>query len=89
MDCNGCDEIVAEGRVLSSDSNELVYQIPLGPNAMKILIEFPRITDAYLWRTAATMTRVGEAKDMIVAWPADRVVVRTIEQEKEDNVVTF
>lgn len=90
MDWCGTDGIVAEGRVLSNDPKELVQKIPLGLDAMKIIIDNPRIPDAFLWRPAPNLTRVGESEGEIVAWPTSRVVLRnTYQVEKEDNGVKF
>lgn len=88
MHWTGVDEVVAEGRVLSNDPSELINNIPLGPDAMKILIDIPRKPEVFLWRPTSSCTHIGEAKDDVVAWPAGRVILHSIENsEKEDNVV--
>ena len=88
MDWCGTDEIVAEGRILSGDPKEIVQHIPIGPDAMKIIIDNLRKPDAFLWRPALSLTRIGEVKGEIVAWPVSRVVLRNIDEfEKEDNEV--
>jgi hypothetical protein len=88
LDWTGIDEIVAEGRVLSTDPEELVYNIPLGPKAMKILIVIPKKLDAFLWRSTPKMlSQIGEAKNEIVAWPADRVVLHTLIHFEKDEVM--
>ena len=90
MDWCGTDEIVVEGRVLSSDPNELVQLSPLGPDAMKIIIDISRKPDAFLWRPALYLTRIGEVEGEIVAWPATRVVLHNLDNfDKEDHMVIF
>lgn len=85
LDWSGTDEIVAEGRVMSSDPNELLHRIPLGPNAKVVLIEFSRKLDAFLWRAVFNTIHIGEATGMLVAWPADRVIMHKPDQL--DNLV--
>lgn len=85
LDWSGTDEIVAEGRVVSSDPNELVHRIPLGPKAKIVLIEFPRKLDAFLWRAVFHTIHIGEAAGMLVAWPADKVILHKLDQI--DNTV--
>ena len=90
MDWCGTDEIVAEGRVLSSDPNELVQLSPLGSDAMKIIIDISRKPDAFLWRPTLRLTCIGEVEGEIVAWPVTRVVLHNVDHlEKEDNEVTL
>ena len=86
LDWRGIEEIVAEGRVVSDDPNKLVNDIPLGPDAMIILIDCPKKLDAFLWRPTTSFTLIGEATNNIVAWPANRVVQHSndhIEEEKD------
>lgn len=90
MDWSEIDEIVAEGRVVSSDPKELVQQIPLGSDAIKIIIDTVRKPDAFLWRPSLYLTRIGQVEGEIIAWPASRVVLHNFDNfEKEDNAVIF
>lgn len=74
-DWSGSEENVAEGRILSSDPNDLVNGIALGPNAVKVLIEKAIQPDAFLWGPATTMFSVEEAVGDMTAWP-DNCCVR-------------
>ena len=74
-DWSGTEEIVAEGRLHSTNPTELVNDLPLGPSAMAVWIDNPKNQDAYLWRPTVGLTRVGEANGKKVAWPESRVVV--------------
>jgi len=61
LDWYGGEEIVAAGELLSKDPNELLNQIPLGPNAVKIRVVICIKPDAYLWRPTTEMTYIGDA----------------------------
>ncbi|CAN7074670.1 unnamed protein product, partial [Brassica oleracea var. botrytis] len=43
LDCNNSGRKVAEGRVASTDPNELCHFVPLGPNASKVWIDVAKI----------------------------------------------
>ena len=89
LDWYGGEEIVAEGEMLSKDPNELLNEIPLGPNAVKIRVAISIIADAYLWRPTHEMTCIGEAEGETVVWPADRLIMETEQQsESQDNIST-
>lgn len=77
-DWRGNEDLVAEGRLHSSNPKELVSDIPLGPSAVAVWIDKPKNQDAYLWRPTSGLTRVGEAVGMKVAWPESRVVVEQV-----------
>ena len=91
LDWRENEEIVAEGRFVSDDPNELVNDVPLGPDAMIILVDCPIKLDAFLWRPTPSFTLIGAAKDNIVAWPKNRVVLHSTDhiEEEEDRVNKF
>ena len=73
---------------MSKDPNKLVNNIPLEPDAMVILIDLPKKADVFLWRPTSRFTLIGEAKDDLVAWPANRVVLHPSDHlEEEEDVV--
>ncbi|KAK9926973.1 hypothetical protein M0R45_024179 [Rubus argutus] len=87
LDWCGTEEIVVEGCWVSSDPKELVNQIPLGPNATKILVDIPNIPDAFLWRPTSNMSFVHQAQGKMIAWPVERVIMQIDEQsEEQDNI---
>ncbi|KAL0690551.1 hypothetical protein Bca4012_090229 [Brassica carinata] len=61
VDWSGSDENVAEGRIISSESEDFVNDIPLGPLAVKVLVETAIKSDAFLWRPATGMFIVEHA----------------------------
>lgn len=75
---------------MPSNPSELVQQIPLGPDAKKIIIDTVRNPEAFLWRPSPYSTHIGDVEGEIVAWPITKVVLHNFNNfEKEDNVVIF
>ena len=83
------DEVVAEGKIVSSDPKELCNEVPLGPNAKKNLIVHPRKLDVFLWRPSPGLVYIRDAKDEIVVWPADKVVIHKSEDSRKQNEVSL
>ncbi|CAA7049959.1 unnamed protein product [Microthlaspi erraticum] len=83
-DWSASDEKVAEGHILSSDPEEFVNEIPLGPNSVKVLVETGVKTEAFLWRPAPNMFTVGEAVGEIIAWPQSFTAIFENEEAPED-----
>uniref|UniRef100_A0A803NJ13 Uncharacterized protein n=1 Tax=Cannabis sativa TaxID=3483 RepID=A0A803NJ13_CANSA len=61
LDWCGSGETIADGHFVSSDPKDLVHQIPLGPNAMKVGIDVVRQPGAFLWRPTPAITCIEEA----------------------------
>ena len=55
------DELIAEGVLVSTEPNQLVNDIPLGPNAAVIKVEVVVKDSAFLWRPAPGMSNMGDA----------------------------
>ncbi|KAH7845106.1 hypothetical protein Vadar_025837 [Vaccinium darrowii] len=75
----GTGEIVAEGHWSSSDPMALVHHIPIGPNAMRVWVEAATKPDEYLWRTTSDMEFIKDAVGTTVAWPADKVLMDSMQ----------
>ncbi|KAH7846159.1 hypothetical protein Vadar_010583 [Vaccinium darrowii] len=71
----GTGEVVAEGRWSSSDPNDSVHHIPLGPNAMRVWVDLVKKREVYLWRPTSDMLYIEDAEGTTVAWPADKVLM--------------
>lgn len=84
VDWSGTAEDVAVGRILSSDPADFVNDIPLGPVAVKVLVETATNESAFLWRPATAMFTIGEAVGHIIAWPANNCVISDQELVPED-----
>ena len=48
----------------------------LGPHAMRVWVDVIKKPGSYLWRPNVEMSTIDEAKGYVVAWPADKVIVR-------------
>ncbi|CAH9070270.1 unnamed protein product [Cuscuta epithymum] len=75
LDISGSGKIVAEGHWSSSDPNQLVHFVPLGPNAMRVWVDMPRIPDALLWRPTSELECIEDAVGTTIAWPSNKVVM--------------
>lgn len=84
VDWSSCDENVAEGRVISYDADELVNGIPLGPNAVKVLVEKATKPEAFLWRPAPAMFTIEDVVGEMVAWHAEYCIVPSAGVVTED-----
>lgn len=84
VDWSGTDENVAEGRLISSDPEDFVNDIPLGPAAVKVLVETATKPEAYLWRPALKICSMEEAVGHIIAWPTSSCVVSDQGIQQED-----
>ncbi|XP_020876122.1 uncharacterized protein LOC110227132 [Arabidopsis lyrata subsp. lyrata] len=78
------DAIVAEGRIITSDPDELVNDCRLGPSDVKVLVDTATVPDTYLWKPALNMCTIESAIGQMIAWPASRCVNIENEQEPED-----
>lgn len=90
-DWSGSEAKVAEGRILSSDPEDFINDIPLGPNSVKVLVETAIKTDAFLWRPAPDMFTVAQAVGEIIAWPQcfAALLDNGVESEDIDPKVRF
>ncbi|KAH7838554.1 hypothetical protein Vadar_028050 [Vaccinium darrowii] len=71
----GTGEVVAEGCWSSSDPNERVHHIPLGPNAMRVWVDVAKNGATFSWRPTSDMETIEDAVGTTVAWPADKVLM--------------
>ncbi|KAG7536590.1 Patatin-like phospholipase domain [Arabidopsis suecica] len=84
VDWSGSDENIGEGRILSSDPDDLVNDCRLGPTDLKVLVETATKADAFLWRPATKMFTIQEAIGQIIAWPTSKCVLLDKELQIED-----
>ncbi|XP_022573719.2 uncharacterized protein LOC111215012 isoform X2 [Brassica napus] len=88
VDWASVDEKVAEGRVVSAEADELVNGVPLGPHAVKVLVETAIKADTFLWRPAHNMFTMEDAVGEMIAWHSDHCIVATAGLIPEDNAPT-
>lgn len=67
-----CDDVIAEGGLLSTDPKQLVDNIPLGPNADVVKVEKVIKKEAYLWRPSPDMSTIGDALHLSITWPIQK-----------------
>uniref|UniRef100_A0A9I9EEN0 Transposase Tnp1/En/Spm-like domain-containing protein n=1 Tax=Cucumis melo TaxID=3656 RepID=A0A9I9EEN0_CUCME len=80
LDWGGTREVVAESRWSSNDPKVTVDHVPLGPHAVKVWVDLPKKSNAFLWRPNSLMTYIKDVVGSTVAWPPDKVDKRTIVQ---------
>ncbi|XP_060964626.1 uncharacterized protein LOC115696944 [Cannabis sativa] len=77
LDWTGSGNIVVVGYFISDDPQDSVLGVPLGPFSMKVGVDFVREPNAFLWRPTSGLTCIEESVGNIIAWPADKVIMRT------------
>ena len=55
----------------------------------KKLIVHPRKLDVFLWRPSPGLVYIRDAKDEMVVWPVDKVVIHTSENSRKQDEVSF
>ena len=61
-------QVVAEGRLASTDPEALVHFKKLGSQGWKVWIDAAVDPEAFLWKPNSAMTTIGEAVGSTVAW---------------------
>jgi len=63
------DSVVGEGRLCSTDRQELVNNMPLGLSAAIVKVEKVFNKAAYLWRPSPGKFVMGDVLNENIAWP--------------------
>lgn len=58
----------------STNPDDVVHFVRLGPNATKICVDVPLIEDAPLWKTNSELQIIADAQGSIVAWQNDKLL---------------
>lgn len=74
LDLENRGEIIAEGKVLSSNPEDKVHFVTLGPDACKVLVQIVKIGKAKVWRPNGEVEYIEDALGTTVAWPKDKIV---------------
>lgn len=74
MDISGRKRVVAEGRVHSTDPEQKVHFVPLGPNAVRVWVDIVKVDDAAVWRSSDEIEFMRDALGSSIAWPIDQLV---------------
>ncbi|CAN7077746.1 unnamed protein product [Brassica oleracea var. botrytis] len=73
-DWNSTGVIVTEGRLCSTDPDDLVNDIPLGPGAAIVKVDVAVVEDAYQWRPVSDeMFLMSHAVKMKISWPQNKI----------------
>ncbi|XP_056862991.1 uncharacterized protein LOC130510571 [Raphanus sativus] len=75
MDISGRKRVVAEGRVHSTDPNQMVHFVRLGPNAARVWVDAVMVDDADVWRKSDEIESLKDAHGSSIAWPVDKLVI--------------
>ncbi|KAL0645564.1 hypothetical protein Bca4012_043855 [Brassica carinata] len=75
MDIDGRKLVVAEGRVHSTDQDQMVHFVRLGPNAGRVWVDAVMVDDADIWRKSDEIESMKDAHGSSIAWPIDKLVI--------------
>ena len=75
MDISERKQVVAEGRVHSTDPYQMVHFVRLGPNAARVWIDAVLVDDADAWRKSDEIESLKDAHGSSIAWPLDKLII--------------
>ncbi|CAE5959401.1 unnamed protein product [Arabidopsis arenosa] len=75
------DEVIAEGVICSTNKDELIDNIPLGLNAVILIVDLVLKPEACLWRPSPEMFVMGDALKTKIAWPVHRLELMDAPEE--------
>ncbi|KAG7530315.1 putative transposase Ptta/En/Spm plant [Arabidopsis suecica] len=78
------DATVVEGRIITSDPDDLVNDCRLGPSDVKVLVDTAMVLDTYLWRPVLNICTIESVIGKMIAWPASKCVNLIYEQQPGD-----
>lgn len=75
MDIGQKKQVVVEGRVHSTDRDQMVHFIKLGPNAARVWVDAVLVDDADVWRKSDEIETMKDAHGSSIAWPIEKLVI--------------
>ncbi|XP_056843176.1 uncharacterized protein LOC130495711 [Raphanus sativus] len=69
------DVVVGEGEFCSDEPMYKIGRVPIGPNAVAVIVKSALISEAFLWRPTTDVLSLGDAVGCKVAWPINKVVL--------------
>ena len=75
MDIGGRKQVVTEGRVHSTDPDQMVHFVRMGPNAARVWVDAVIVDDAEVWRKSDEIECLKDAYGSSIAWPVDKLVI--------------
>ena len=79
----GAKEVIAEGRVASTDPKSLVHFVPLGENAVKVWVDVIKVPNAPLWRPTSYFEFIEDALGSTIAWPSTNIITESTSSKYE------
>lgn len=75
MDIGQRKLVVAEGHVHSTDPDQMVHFIRLGPNTARVWVDAVLVDDADVWRPSDEIETLKDAHGSSIAWPLEKLVI--------------
>ena len=75
MDIGERKQVVAEGRVHSTDPAQMVHFVRLGRKAARVWVDVVLVDDADVWRKSDEIECLKDAHGSSSAWPIDKLVI--------------
>ncbi|XP_056851722.1 uncharacterized protein LOC108829434 isoform X2 [Raphanus sativus] len=69
------DVVVGEGEFCSDEPMYKIGRVPIGPNAVAVIVKSALISEAFLWRPTTDVLSLEDAVGCKVAWPINKVVL--------------
>ncbi|CAE6074587.1 unnamed protein product [Arabidopsis arenosa] len=82
IDISEQKRVVAEGRWSSSDPDQEVHHVKLGPKACRVRVDVVIVNDAAVWRQSPEIEYMQDAHGSCLAWPEDKIVMVGTNEDK-------
>lgn len=82
------DVVVGEGEFCIAEPTYRVGRIPLGPNAVAVIVKFVLIPNAPVWRPTKDVYSLTQAVGVKIPWQADKVILDTSLDYRSGNTST-
>lgn len=69
------DVVIGAGEFCSAEPMYKIGRVPIGPNAVAIVVKSALTPRASLWRPSTDMSSIEQAVGCKIAWPIDKVIL--------------
>lgn len=84
------DVVVGEGEFCSDEPMYKIGRVPIGPNAVAVVVKSALSSEASLWRPTTDVLSLEDAVGCKVAWPINKVLLdRNPEASQDVSMVKF
>ena len=80
---HGEKEVIAEGRVSSTDPNVMVHFVRLGEGAVTVWVDIVKVPNAPLWRPTSEFEFIEDAIGSTIAWPSATVASESFSSKND------